>query len=453
MKSTSIESLPNELWLFMFKYLSSIDLFRAWIHLNHRIDELLFSIKSCSIILDTSQINPNAVRFVDMQQLIQSEHSWAKRLRLSIDTLRLCDTIAADTFRHSIPFPSVRQLFLTEAAIYKFDITDLLIPLSKTLRDIHITFRRLTDKSSYFQILNKLHEHKLSFYKMTFDVIHADLTYDHYTDDFQWEFVNWPNTVRTSVYVKNLNDLYILVNHQKLSRLEDLSVTFIKQNQQQLEENFQEIKFANITSHLRSLTLRSMSLDDLLVFLQSIQMPFLNELILIDIYDNTLRYLPDFQHFLQSKENFPRLCLSSVQFLFRFPGELVSEWKTNRTYDEFFAKNNVDYCLEEEHLKYFLYWRAKTEAPAKKYSLLVFTRSLFGFHRHVHNHLFEMKIRQKPSTSSVRWSCDSMRKPEDLLTALGKFKSTKNLVIDNWFGTDMENVCFEMIFSLNRKFF
>jgi len=78
----------------MFKYLSSIDLFRAWIHLNHRIDELLLSIKSCSIILDTSQINPNAVRFVDMQQLIQSEHSWAKRLRLSIDTLRLCDTIA-----------------------------------------------------------------------------------------------------------------------------------------------------------------------------------------------------------------------------------------------------------------------------------------------------------------------------------------------------------------------
>jgi len=59
---------------------------------------------------------------------------------------------AADTFRHSIPFPSVRQLFLTDAAIYKFNIADLLIPLSKTLHDIHITFRRLTDKSSYFQI-------------------------------------------------------------------------------------------------------------------------------------------------------------------------------------------------------------------------------------------------------------------------------------------------------------
>lgn len=204
-----------------------------------------------------------------------------------------------------------------------------------------------------------------------------------------------------------------------------------------------------------------MSLDDLLMFLSLIRMPLLEQLVLIEIYDDStfdfrnrktkyfifdflaLRYLPDFQHYIQSEENFPRLNFSSIQFLFRFPGELVSEWKTNRIYDEFFGNNYVDYCLEEEHLKYFLYWRAKSEAPEKKYSLLIFTRSLFSYHRHVHNHSFEMKLKQKPSTSSIHWSCDSMRKPEDLLTALAKFQSTKNLVIDNWFGTDMENVCLQ----------
>lgn len=175
MPITSIESLPNELWLLVFNYLSSIDLFRAWNGLNHRIDSLL-SLKPSSTILDTSQYNHNAVHFIDMQQFIQNEHSWSKRLRLSIDTVRLCDTIATDAFntKLSTMFPSLHRLILTEAAIYKFDIIDLLTPISKTLRHLHITFRRLTDKSSYFQTLSQFHEHQLSFYSMTFDVIHGN---------------------------------------------------------------------------------------------------------------------------------------------------------------------------------------------------------------------------------------------------------------------------------------
>ena len=82
-----------------------------------------------------------------------------------------------------------------------------------------------------------------------------------------------------------------------------------------------------MTIQLRSLKLIHMSLRSLVSFLSVVEMPLLEKFDVIEIYDDTLHYLLDFQHCIQSKRNFPRLHLSSIRFLFRFPGQLEIDWK------------------------------------------------------------------------------------------------------------------------------
>ena len=80
---TSIESLPNEIWLTFMSYLGAIDMFRAFSRLNCRINSLL---------TDTSQSDCNVIHFSDMCQFMEGNYLWSKHLRLSIDTIRLCGT-------------------------------------------------------------------------------------------------------------------------------------------------------------------------------------------------------------------------------------------------------------------------------------------------------------------------------------------------------------------------
>jgi hypothetical protein len=90
-----IELLPNEIWLLFMSFLSSIDLYRALFGLNYRINYLLFAM-SPRPILDTSQRGSNSIRLSDMRQLFESKEDWSKCLLSSIDTIRLCGTLAGD---------------------------------------------------------------------------------------------------------------------------------------------------------------------------------------------------------------------------------------------------------------------------------------------------------------------------------------------------------------------
>ncbi|CAF3873722.1 unnamed protein product, partial [Rotaria sp. Silwood1] len=90
----SIELLPNELWLLFMSFLSPIDLYRALVGLNHRINCLVFAISPRSI-LDTSQYGSSSIRLSDMHQLLEGKDDWSKCLLSSIDTIRLCGTLAS----------------------------------------------------------------------------------------------------------------------------------------------------------------------------------------------------------------------------------------------------------------------------------------------------------------------------------------------------------------------
>jgi hypothetical protein len=180
----SIELLSNELWLLFMSFLPPIDLYRALVGLNHRINGLIFAIFPRPI-LDTSQCGSNSIRLSDMRQLLEGKDHWSKCLLSSIDTIRLCGTLAGDALCNnhysliqlssinisfSRLFPSLRRLYMTEAAINRINIVEMLLSLSTLLRYIHFTFNTPIHSSSYLKMLNTFTDHQLSFYSMVFDV-------------------------------------------------------------------------------------------------------------------------------------------------------------------------------------------------------------------------------------------------------------------------------------------
>ncbi len=184
MSTKLIESLPDELWLLFMNYLTSIDLFRSLLDLNHRINCLLFAMPS-RLVLDTSQSGGSGIRFADMRQLMEGKDDWSKCLLSSIETIRLSGTLASDAFYNhyqslvqfsscntscSNLFPSLRRLYVSEKAVHRVTILELLLQLSKSLHYVHITFPSSSTNWSYFKMLHMLSVHQLSFYSMAFDV-------------------------------------------------------------------------------------------------------------------------------------------------------------------------------------------------------------------------------------------------------------------------------------------
>jgi hypothetical protein len=186
--TSSLESLPNELWLLLMRYLSSFDLFRALVGLNYHIDCLLLSIRSP--FLDTS---PHiGIRFCEMYQLLEGKHDWSQHLLSSIEIIRLGGTHASDILcKHchassmeifssfsvnnnisfSNLFPSLRRLYVTEKAIKRVSILKLLLPISNSLRYVYLTFESFAEYPSYVATINNFIQHRLSFYSMTFDIV------------------------------------------------------------------------------------------------------------------------------------------------------------------------------------------------------------------------------------------------------------------------------------------
>ncbi|CAF1036735.1 unnamed protein product [Rotaria magnacalcarata] len=455
----SIEWLPNELWLLFMSFLSSIDLYRALVGLNHRINGLVFAM-SPRPILDTSQCDSSSIRLSDMRQLLEGKDDWSKYLLSSIDTIRLCGTLASDALcnnHHSLIqlssintsfsrlFPSLRRLYMTEGAIRRINIVEALLPLSTSLRYIHFTFGTPIRSSSYLKMLNTFTDHQLSFYSMVFDVEVDGISDDWYFDTYEWKTMHLPNTVHLSLFIGRLSDLFILLDTQLLPVLDHLCITFMKQTKHNILNDIQVTNVTNIVSRLRSLKLSYMSLDDLLTFLSLVHMPLVEKLTLIEIHDKTFNRLIDFQKYFQSKKNMPVLRPSCLRFLLRFPGELECQWHRHCNFEWPFEANNIDYCLEEQRLHCLTYYRSKLPSLPKKYSFLIFTRSPLPYHRIIHNHSIAMKLKQEPSTSSIQWTCDHIKSSEEIFNVLSKFKTTKKLSIGRWGGTNLQNAATRLI--------
>ncbi|CAF3858132.1 unnamed protein product, partial [Rotaria sordida] len=423
----SIECLPNELWLLFMIFLPPIDLYRALAGLNHRINYLLSSMTPRPV-LDTSQCAGDRICFSDLLQLIEGKDIWSQFLLSSIDTIRLYDTLASDalcthyqspkhfssnqtSFLHL--FPSLRRLYITGIS-NKIEISQLFVPLSTTLCDVHFTFDAPMCCSSYYKVVNGFTDHGLSFYRMVFDVEDDDISEYSDSNEYEWKRMYLPNTVYLSLYIKRLDDLFNLLDTQALPVLDHLSVAFITRD---LEYDVKMMNVNNITSRLRSLKLSHMSINNLLIFLSFVHMPLLEKLTLIDIHDNTLNRLNEFQKYFETKKNLPALRPSSFRFLLRFPGKLESKWNKYRYLQWPLDVVNIDHCLEEHRLSVVTYYRSRTLSLPKKYSLLIFTRSSLPFHRIIHNYSAAITLKQ---TSSIEWTCDYLDNSEQIFEIAAK---------------------------------
>ncbi|CAF1034286.1 unnamed protein product [Adineta steineri] len=254
-------------------FLSPIDLYRTLTGLNHRINDLLFSMTPRPV-LDTSQCVGDRIWFSDLFQLIEGKDIWSQLLRSSIDTIRLCGTLVSNalcnynrspkqlmsnqTFSHF--FPSLRRLYITGNAANQIIISQLFVPLSTTLRDVHFTFDAPFNSSSYYEVVNSFTNHELSFYRMVFDFENDDIKEHYDAKEYEWKQMHLPNTVYLSLYIKRLDDLYNLLDIQSLPALYHLGVSFIKRG---LINDVKLMNVNNITSRLSFLKLSYMSMIDI----------------------------------------------------------------------------------------------------------------------------------------------------------------------------------------------
>jgi hypothetical protein len=182
--TTSLDSLPNELWLLFMRFLSPIDLYRALTGLNSRINSLL-TVMIPRPMIGISQYGSTCIRFADMRELIEGQHYWAKCLLSAIDTIYLRDTLVTDVLCHrfsflftlpsmktplSVLFPSLCRLYITQEVINRNDILQMVLSMKDSLRYLHLAFETYSPFSKYTKIINAFIQHKLSFYSMIFDI-------------------------------------------------------------------------------------------------------------------------------------------------------------------------------------------------------------------------------------------------------------------------------------------
>ncbi|CAF1322814.1 unnamed protein product [Rotaria sordida] len=147
--------------------------------------------------------------------------------------------------------------------------------------------------------------------------------------------LSWSNTVQLTLSIQYFSELRLLFEHNALPAIEYLNITIenldtnLPFNVNISASNVQLSKYslretATGDTHLKHLLLRYITLNDVMILIGSITMPLLEELILIDMYDDTLDHLGQFQE-LCSSTYLP--ALKTLHFSLCFPQEIEHEWR------------------------------------------------------------------------------------------------------------------------------
>lgn len=184
MKKSTLESLPNELLLIIFKYLSSFDLCQAFLDVkNVRIERLLTSLRHsldvssmhysqlCEFL--TSSDNNTKNRFTDLINTVVVRGSSGCIMLFNYWDKRLNDSESLNVW-----LPSIQQLHILNPDRYQCKLArSLLRPLifcSTTLRHLHIVFEEPT--YIYSSTLSELILHGISVHTMILEVEKGVLT-------------------------------------------------------------------------------------------------------------------------------------------------------------------------------------------------------------------------------------------------------------------------------------
>ncbi|CAF3917769.1 unnamed protein product [Adineta steineri] len=177
MSKSTLESLPNELWLIIFSYLSSFDLCQTFLYINNtRIQSLLTSIHH--------YLNVNFIHYDQLHLWLNSDQNHRNRFTNMIDTVVLnyscaCQTLLEywektfnETDQSNVLFASIKRLVVLQAEYRPYSlIQPILAPLvstSNTLQYLHLIFTKRT--YDYFKILSDLIAYRVSVHTMILEV-------------------------------------------------------------------------------------------------------------------------------------------------------------------------------------------------------------------------------------------------------------------------------------------
>ena len=174
-KINSLESLPDELLLMIFNYLSFYNLCQSFIHnANVRFKSLL-QCKSHSLII-------NSLRFDQICQLFEDKNEFfTKSLLYFIDTLVIDWSITSRIFLQKFiengslinSFSNLKTLIVFNGNSYGYNsfVRSMLFPLTSIndmLQKFYMKFSRLT--SSYTYLLSQLVSHRISIEIMILEI-------------------------------------------------------------------------------------------------------------------------------------------------------------------------------------------------------------------------------------------------------------------------------------------
>jgi hypothetical protein len=176
MSKSTLESLPNELLLIIFSYLSSFDLSQAFLYVNNaRIQHLLTSIRH--------SFNVNLMHYDQLHIWLNSNQNHRNRFTNLIDTIVFNDSYASrtlleywektfnETDQSNVLFPSIKRLVMLQAECSCILIQAILINLvfaNNTLQYLHLIFKE--PASNYPRILSKLIVRRISVHTMILEV-------------------------------------------------------------------------------------------------------------------------------------------------------------------------------------------------------------------------------------------------------------------------------------------
>ncbi|CAF4284234.1 unnamed protein product, partial [Rotaria magnacalcarata] len=267
MSKSTIESLPNEIWLIIFSYLSSFDICQAFLDIkNTRIEHLLTSMHHI--------LYANSMHYDQVRQIENEHNDHTNRFLALIHTVVLgdsrgCKVLEADweTSRAQVPHSST----LSEPVHHQVSIRTMILEVEKVQLTLSI------QQPSELTLLLKRGA--------------------------------LPATEHLNVTNEEMRTALPLCRYKPISNI-------------QLCEH--ELRKVADGTRLRSLVLRYINLKDAVILMDSLTMPLLEKLIFVDLYDRTLDHVGKFQE-LCSSTYLP--ALKDLHFSFCFPQEMEHGWQ------------------------------------------------------------------------------------------------------------------------------
>ncbi|CAF3440956.1 unnamed protein product [Rotaria sp. Silwood2] len=226
------------------------------------------------------------------------------------------------------------------------------------------------------------------------------------------------NTVQLTISIQHPSELRLLFEHNALPAIEYLNITIENPQTtvpckvpitQLCKDSLRQT--ANGGTHLRVLVLRYITLNDVIILIGSLTMPLLEELILIDMYDDNR--LGQFQELFNSS-NFPTL--KTLHFSLCFPQEIEHAWRISSfSCNRQWPFDNINCCIDERHVHVL-----DARGYIAKILFVIYNCSihlLYRYKRTFYNYGFTTHVSAPIRTIRrrlIQWTCDQKYESEQL---------------------------------------